>query len=38
MERAGGLPDDERHCAFLAAETLQAALDVYMKKQRQVKG
>ncbi len=38
MERAGGLPEEERHCAFLAAETLQAALDAYMKKQRQVKG
>jgi len=38
MERAGGLPEEDRHCAFLAAETLQAALDAYMKKQRQVKG
>ncbi|MBN1904827.1 MAG: iron-sulfur cluster assembly scaffold protein [Deltaproteobacteria bacterium] len=38
MERAGGLPEEDRHCAFLAAETLQAALDVYMKKQKQLKG
>lgn len=28
----GGLPEEDRHCAFLAAETLQAALDSYMKK------
>lgn len=28
----GGLPDEERHCAFLAAETLQAALEDYMKR------
>lgn len=38
MKRAGGLPEEETHCAFLAAEALQAALDAYMKKQRQVKG
>jgi nitrogen fixation NifU-like protein len=38
IERAGGLPEADRHCAFLAAETLHAALDAYMKKQRQVKG
>ncbi len=30
----GGLPEADRHCAFLAAETLQAALDAHMKKQR----
>jgi nitrogen fixation NifU-like protein len=30
----GGLPEEDRHCAFLAAETLQEALDDYMKKQR----
>ena len=28
----GGLPEEERHCAYLAAETLQASLDNYMKK------
>ena len=27
----GGLPEDEQHCAYLAAETLQAALDHYMR-------
>ena len=27
------LPREEEHCAYLAAETLQAALDSYMKKQ-----
>ena len=26
-------PQDEQHCAFLAAETLQEALHVYMKRQ-----
>jgi nitrogen fixation NifU-like protein len=30
----GGLPEEDRHCALLAAETLQDALDDYMKKQR----
>jgi nitrogen fixation NifU-like protein len=30
----GGLPEEDRHCAFLAAETLQEALDDYMKKHR----
>jgi nitrogen fixation NifU-like protein len=30
----GGLPKEDRHCAFLAAETLQEALDDYMRKQR----
>ena len=29
----GGLPDDVRHCAFLAAETLHAAVDQYMIQQ-----
>ena len=28
----GKLPEEEHHCAYLAAETLQAALDSYMKK------
>jgi nitrogen fixation NifU-like protein len=28
----GRLPEEERHCAYLAAETLQAALHSYMKK------
>ena len=29
----GGLPKEDHHCAFLAAETLQEALDDYMRKQ-----
>lgn len=32
----GGLPDADRHCAFLAAQTVQEALDNYMKKQRSI--
>lgn len=28
----GGLPEEDRHCAFLAAETLQVALDDYLRK------
>lgn len=27
----GGLPEEDRHCAFLAAEALQEALDHYMR-------
>ena len=30
----GGLPEEDRHCAFLAAETLHTALDDYMRKRR----
>ena len=33
IERFGGLPKEEEHCAFLAAETLQEALNDYMIKQ-----
>jgi nitrogen fixation NifU-like protein len=33
-EASGGLPEDDAHCAFLAAETLQEALNDYMIKQR----
>ena len=32
-DSVGGLPTDHMHCANLAFETLQAALDDYMKKQ-----
>ena len=32
LQRTGPLPEEERHCAFLAAETLQSALEDYMKK------
>jgi len=37
LEVLGGLPEEDRHCALLAAETLQAALDDYMRKQRRKK-
>jgi hypothetical protein len=33
----GGLPDDHVHCAKLAEETLMAALDDYMRKQKEQK-
>ena len=33
LEILGGLPEDQQHCAFLAAETLQTALHDYMMKQ-----
>jgi len=33
LEKLGGLPKEEKHCAFLAGETLQEALSSYMKKQ-----
>jgi nitrogen fixation NifU-like protein len=33
IEKLGGLPSEERHCAFLSAETLQEALNDYMIKQ-----
>ena len=32
LERLGGLPKEEEHCAFLAGETLQEALNDYMIK------
>ena len=37
LEALGGLPEEDRHCALLAAETLQEALDDYMRKQRRKK-
>jgi len=37
LEVLGGLPEEDRHCAFLAADTLQEALDDYMRKQRRKK-
>ncbi|HDM09278.1 MAG: iron-sulfur cluster assembly scaffold protein [Deltaproteobacteria bacterium] len=33
LERLGGLPKEEEHCAYLAGETLQEALNDYMTKQ-----
>jgi hypothetical protein len=35
LEFLGGFPKEDRHCAFLAAETLQEALNDYMIKQRE---
>ena len=35
MDVLGGLPKEEAHCAFLAAETLQEALHSYMIKRRE---
>jgi len=34
LQRLGGLPKEEEHCAQLAGETLQEALHEYMVKQR----
>jgi nitrogen fixation NifU-like protein len=36
LARIGGLPEDDRHCAFLSAAAVRAALDDFMG--RQVKG
>jgi nitrogen fixation NifU-like protein len=33
LEKLGGLPKEDEHCAFLSAETLQEALHDYMTKQ-----
>ena len=30
LKKLGGLPEEDRHCAFLAAATLQEALNTYM--------
>jgi len=35
LEKLGGLPKEEEHCAFLAGESLQEALNDYMIKQTQ---
>ncbi|MFO7987145.1 MAG: iron-sulfur cluster assembly scaffold protein [Desulfatiglandaceae bacterium] len=34
LQKLGGLPEEDQHCAFLAGETLQEALHDYMVKQR----
>ena len=35
LDRLGtDVPEEDKHCAFLAAGTLQEALHIYMKKQR----
>jgi nitrogen fixation NifU-like protein len=33
LDFLGGLPEEERHCAFLAADTLHEAMNDYMMKQ-----
>lgn len=33
LEKLGGLPKEDEHCAFLSAESLQEALHEYMVKQ-----
>ncbi|RLB22855.1 MAG: iron-sulfur cluster assembly scaffold protein [Deltaproteobacteria bacterium] len=33
LEKLGGLPKEEEHCAYLAGETMQEALNDYMAKQ-----
>ena len=37
LQTIGGLPEENRHCAFLAAETLQTALSNYMIEQTKKK-
>jgi nitrogen fixation NifU-like protein len=32
LEKLGGLPEENEHCAFLAAESLQQALHDFMIK------
>jgi NADH:ubiquinone oxidoreductase subunit F (NADH-binding) len=34
LKKIGGLPEDEKHCAFLSANALQEALNDYMIKQK----
>jgi nitrogen fixation NifU-like protein len=34
LKKLGGLPEEDRHCAFLAGETLQEALHDYMVKKK----
>jgi nitrogen fixation NifU-like protein len=33
LERTGGLPEGDRHCAFLSAAAVRAAVDDYMARQ-----
>jgi nitrogen fixation NifU-like protein len=33
LNELGGLPEENEHCAYLAAESLHAALDDYMRRQ-----
>ena len=32
LDRLGAMPEEDRHCAFLAAATVQAALNRYMRR------
>ena len=34
LKKVGGLPEEDKHCAFLSAEALQEALNNYMIKQK----
>jgi nitrogen fixation NifU-like protein len=34
IEKIGGLPEEDKHCAFLSADALQEALNDYMIKQQ----
>ncbi|MCG6971549.1 MAG: iron-sulfur cluster assembly scaffold protein, partial [Desulfobacterales bacterium] len=38
LEQLGGLPEENEHCAFLAAESLQQALHDFMIKGRHQRG
>ena len=37
LKKVGGLPEEEKHCAFLSAEALQESLNDYMIKQMRKK-
>ncbi|MCK5311303.1 MAG: iron-sulfur cluster assembly scaffold protein [Desulfobacteraceae bacterium] len=37
LNRLGEVPKDEQHCAFLAASTIQEAIDDYMIKKNNIK-
>jgi nitrogen fixation NifU-like protein len=38
LKKTGGLPREDEHCAFLAADALQEALNDYMVKQKREEG
>ena len=38
LARLGNMPENDRHCAFLAAGTVQEALRIYMTGSRESKG
>jgi nitrogen fixation NifU-like protein len=37
LKKVGGLPEEDKHCAFLSVEALQEALNDYMIKQKRKK-